>query len=157
MWLCKRCAHLNDGHHRFCVGCDLKCPEKGSIDAHFYALESAIRGGASKRELNSKFPELYDPKARKMRLDAAQRRAELAEEPEDVAGLPLIMSREYGKDHGLFGGEEDTRAIADWAKEAKERRKKHVEHYNSLMMKEGCIDLPDASRFITVNGTLGHR
>ena len=105
MWLCKRCANLNEGHHRFCGGCDLKCPEQGSIDAHFYALESAIRGGATKRELNAKFPELYDPKARKLKLAAQVAEAGEEGEPDDVRGLPLIMSREYGKEHGLFGAE----------------------------------------------------
>ena len=100
MWLCKRCAHLNEGYHRFCSGCDLKCPEKGSIDAHFYALESAIRGGASKRELNSRFPELYDPKARKLQL--ARSAKETAEgEPEDVTGMFILINSRHLSRIGL--------------------------------------------------------
>ena len=47
--------------------------------------------------------------------------------------------------------------MAPWIKDARERRKKHNEHYNQLMAKEGVLDLPDTTRFHTVNGTLGHR
>lgn len=157
MWLCKRCANLNLGHHRFCGGCDLRCPEKGSIDAHFYALESAIRGGATKRELNTKYPELYDPKVRKLKLAKLNAVKDDEAEPDDIRGLPLIMSREYAKDHGLFGAEADEVHMTPWMKESRDRRHKHAEHYNALMAKEGVVDLPDESRFHNANGTLGHR
>ena len=57
--------------------------------------------------------------------------ADLAE-PDDVSGLPLIMSREYAKDHGLFGTEVSDEFITPWMQESRQRRMKHAAHYQSI-------------------------
>ena len=104
------------------MGCDMKCPDKGSVDAEFYALESAIRGGASKSDLNRRFG-LFDNKLKRNKLSRGTE-----EEPEDVRGVPLAFTRQFNKDIGMFGNATvDERLLPDWAIEAKERRKLHTQ------------------------------
>ena len=45
----------------------MKCPDKGSVDAEFYALEGAIRSGASKTDLNRRFG-LFDNRRKRNKL-----------------------------------------------------------------------------------------
>ena len=68
------------------------------------------------------------------------------------------MSREYGKDHGLFGASQDMAILADWTKEAQVRREKHLAHYKNLMQKDGIVsDESEIHRTAHCNGTLGSR
>ena len=107
----------------------MKCPDKNSVDAEFYAIEGAIRSGASKADLNKRFG-LFDNRLKRNRLEKGT-----DEEPEDIRGVPLAFTRSYNKDIGMFGNATvDERLLPDWAIEAKQRRKLHTKVSISLQI-----------------------
>ena len=60
-----------------------------------------------------------------------------------MRGLPLVGTREYGKEEGLFGGDFcwDPRAVHPYVLASRNRKVKHIGHFKELITKQAEVAL----------------
>ena len=146
-WLCKRCAHMNVGSNKHCFGCDLKAPDvTDGNEEKFFAAPNWM-------EMSRTDGKQYDNKWKRDRIMAESGGPS---EPEDVKGLPLIASREFSKQEGLFGGNFcwDERAVDPYVLQNRKQREQRIEHFKKVLQDEGITEMPDESKFSGINAAL---
>ena len=148
-WLCKRCAHMNVGSNKHCYGCDMKAPD--ATDGH----EARFFADPNWMEMSRTDGKQFNNKWKRDRI-MYQRGGEDEPDDKDVSGLPLIGTRGYSKQEGLFGGDFcwDERAVHPHILENRARRAKHVQNYKKIMKNEGITEMPDDSKFCGLNSAL---
>ena len=143
-WLCERCSHLNVGSNKFCHGCDLEAPAQSDKERKFFSAPNWM-------ELSRRDGKQYE-------ANGGQPVEQPKEQP-DVRGVPLVGTREFGKEEGLFGGDFcwDPRAVHPYVLAARNRKVKSVGHFKELITKQGFTEMPDMDKFDGVNAKLGSR